>query len=756
MVQVTKSDPHLAQRTTSTGVNSAATQHGPWRSRARLASFALVLEHFLSRRQGMLAPWLAVGVAAGIGGWFALGQRWQWILLITLSLLVALGVGMGLRRYPLLARAIASLALALGLGYGLIWAKSALVGTPAIPGPMVAQLRGIVLERQERQAPARIRLVLGLRLPGGDAATKVRITLKFSDLAPDAREGSVVQLRARLVPPAPPLVPGAYDFARAAWFDGLAATGSALGPVLVESPGREDGLAFWRHALASHVRAAVTGSGGAGSAGGMAAAFISGERGGISPADEAAMRDAGLTHLLSVSGLHVGALVAGTYFLALRLLGLWPWLALRVRLPVLASGIGGLAAVGYTLLTGAEVPTVRSCLGALLVLAAVAAGRQPLSLRLLSVAALFVMLLWPEAVVGPSFQMSFGSVLAIIALHEAAPVRAFLARREEGWLARIGRQLAMLLLTGMVIELALMPVAFFHFHRAGIYGSLANMLAIPLTTFVSMPMIAAGLAFDLVGAGRPFWFLCSLSLDALLSLARFVAARPDAVTALPVMDGAVYAVMVFGMVWLALWRGMMRLLGLIPALAGCLWLAMLAPPDVLITGDGRQLGLIDLQSRQLLMLGQGRSTYARDRMQEALGLSGAALPIEQWRGASCNASFCRITITRGDKSWRLLAARGDGMVEEQAMVAACAYVDIVISRVGLLPSCRPRLLRADEPLLYRTGGMALYLARGRIVTVAQSQGQHPWWRAPSLKEDMISRLHPAGEEDASLSSPADQ
>lgn len=670
-------------------------------------------------------------MAAGVAGWFFLGDDRQWMLLIILCLLAALAGGLIPRRdgrFLCLSRAIVSLALAIALGCALVWGKSTLVGTPAIPGPMVLDMRAVVLERQELTAQSRIRLVVGLRVPGADRAIKARISLKANDLAPAAREGSVVRLRARLFPPAPPRLPGGYDFARAAWFEGYAATGSALGPVQVESQGVESGLAPWRHALSAHVRAAVPGS-----AGGMAAAFASGERGGITPADEAAMRDAGLTHLLSVSGLHVSAVVAATYFLALRLLGLWPWLVLRVRLPVLASGMGGLAAVGYTLLTGAEVPTVRSCLGALLALAAVAAGRRPFSMRLLALAAGFVMLLWPEAVVGPSFQMSFGSVLAIVALHEAAPVRAFLTRRQEGWWIRLGRDLAMLLLTGLVIELALMPVAFFHFHRAGIYGSLANLVAIPLTTFVSMPLIGAGLACDLIGAGAPFWHFCGWSLDALLAMARWVAARPDAVAQLPVMGGAAYAFMVLGMLWLALWRGNVRFLGLVPALAGCLWLALLTPPDVLITGDGRQLGLIDPQSRQLLILGQGRSTYARDMMQEAMGGSGEAMPIEQWRGAECNESFCRITIRQGGRDWRILAARGGGMVEERAMTAACAYVDIVVSRVALLPSCRPRLLKADEPLLYRTGGIALYLAQGRIVTVAQSQGQHPWWRAPSLK-----------------------
>src|SRR5699024_5877039 len=122
-----------------------------------------------------------------------------------------------------------------------------------------------------------------------------------------------------------------------------------------------------------------------------------------------------------------------------------------------------------------------------LVLVALALGREPLSLRMLAVAAFFVMLLWPEAVVGPSFQMSFASVIAIVALHGSAPMRAFLAAREEAWWAWSARRVAMLLASGLVIEFALMPIGLYHFLRAGVYGAFANVIAIPLTTFMTMP-----------------------------------------------------------------------------------------------------------------------------------------------------------------------------------------------------------------------------------------------------------------------------
>src|SRR5690606_23171819 len=129
--------------------------------------------------------------------------------------------------------------------------------------------------------------------------------------------------------------------------------------------------------------------------------------------------------------------------------------------------------------------------------------REPLSLRMVAVAAFLVLLLWPESLVGPSFQMSFAAVIAIVALHGCAPVRAFLQPREESWLARMGRRAVMLLVTGLLIELALMPIGLFHFHRAGVYGALANVIAIPLTTFISMPLIAVALLLYLVGAGAP-------------------------------------------------------------------------------------------------------------------------------------------------------------------------------------------------------------------------------------------------------------
>ena len=292
---------------------------------------------------------------------------------------------------------------------------------------------------------------------------------------------------------------------------------------------------------------------------------------------------------------------------------------------------------------------------------------------------------------------------------------------------RLWRQLAMLLLTGIVIELALMPIGLFHFHRAGIFGAFANVIAIPLTTFVSMPAIAVALLLDGVGMGAPAWWLAGASIDLMLAMARFVAARPGAVSLVPAMAGGSIALLVVGGLWLALWQGRVRLLGLIPAAAGAIWLAQAKPPDVLISGDGRQVAITGALENRLLVLRVPRGDYAREKLNEAAGMAGEGLPVAQWPQARCSRDFCVVPLERGERTWHLLLSVGQDRVEERSLAAACAHVDIVVSDRWLPRSCRPAWIKADRAMLRRTGGLALDLGEGSFTSVAMGQGQHGWW-----------------------------
>lgn len=607
-----------------------------------------------------------------------------------------------------------------------VWARSELVGQAAIGRPATGSFTAHVLSVEAQPALARDRLLLAMRDPLHGTAIKVRLNVPGKEAAADIGVGDLVAFRARLMPPAPPMLPGAYNFARTSWFAGIAASGSVIGEVKVvrKASGGRFGLLDVRQSLTDHIRVRIGEE-----RAGIAAAFVTGDRGGISEADDQAMRDSGLAHLLSISGLHVSAMVGAVYLLVIRLLAFFPWIALRVRLPVVAAGVGALAGVAYTLLSGAEVPTVRSCIGALLVLAALALGREPLSLRMLAVAAFSVLLLWPEAVMGPSFQMSFGAVLALIAVSTSEPVRHFLGPRDEGMAARGVRHLLLLLLTGAVIDLALMPIGLFHFHRAGVYGALANVVAIPWSTFIVMPLLACALMLDIVGMGGPFWWLAGISVDMLVGLAHWFASRPGAVNLLPGTNAWAFLLFVAGGLWLGLWSGRIRWAGLPVAAIGVLFLAMAPPADVLVSGDGRHVGLVEDDGNRLFLLRNSRSGYARDNLMEFAGIETLPATFDKLPGALCNPDFCTVPVRRSGKTWHLLISRGRDSVAERSLAAACERSDIVISDRWLPRSCRPRWFKADRGSLERTGGLAIYLDQARIDTVAQAQGEHGWWRA---------------------------
>ncbi|MCY1671650.1 ComEC/Rec2 family competence protein [Novosphingobium sp. SL115] len=695
--------------------------------RARLSSVLDSVEAFLEAHPFERGPWLVVAFATGIVAWVALPlpQHWIAFLLMGAATAILVLIRVDEARLGRLRLALTGLAIMACAGMVTIWGKSVLVGQPGVSAPRVVRMEGQVVERREEPAKLRVRLLLRVHLADFPEPVLVRVNVPDEDDVPEAQASAVVRLRARLMPPASPMLPGAYDFARAAWFDGIAATGSVLGKVeVVRSPDRAFSLRGLQSALATHIRAKLGGS-----PGNIAAALASGDRGAIAIADEEAMRDAGLTHLLSISGLHVSALVGAVYWIVARVLAFIPWIALRVRVPIAAALAGALAGIAYTLLTGAEVPTVRSCIGALLVLGALALGRDPLSFRMLAAGGLLVMLFWPEAVLGPSFQMSFSAVIAIIAFHSAAPVRGFLSGDHRGLLVRFARSLVLLLATGVVIELALMPIGLFHFHRAGIYGALANVVAIPLTTFITMPLIGLALLFDLGGLGGWLWWMAGQSLHLLLAIAHFVAARPGAVTMLPAVTPWSFALFVAGMLWLALWTGRVRLWGALPASFALIIMVTVPVPDILITGDGHHIGITG-EGDKLLVLRSGRGSYMRDSLLELAGMDGDLQTFDDWPGANCSADFCTLALVRGGRRFTLLAARTRNYIDEMELTAACERVDIVIADRRLPFACHPRMMKADRQFLATTGGLAINLATGEIRSVAQTQGQHGWYRWP--------------------------
>ena len=675
------------------------------------------LERIADEQRDQLPLWLPVAFGVGVAAWFGLMTRDAWIAFM----LAAIALGIAALLLPGGSRtrlAIVVAAFAAALGCGDAWLRAERVAAPLLARPVMTTFTATVQQVDVQVTKDRLRLTVRPN-PAAHLPALVRLTVDTDKAPAKLAVGDRIATRARLVGPPNASLPGAYDFARSAWFQGLGATGKAIGPV-VRATGSPPVTIGLRDRLSMHIRAQI-----AGSAGGIAAAFATGDRGGIAKPDEDAMRASGLTHLLSISGLHVTAVVAGTIFLTLRLLALSPTLARRWQLTIVAAGAGAAAGIGYTLLTGAEIPTIRSCVAAVLIVAGGALGRQAFTLRLVASGALVILVLWPDALVGPSFQLSFAAITALIAFHEWPPVRALFMARDEGRGMKIVREIGSLLATGLIIEIALAPIAFYHFHREGVYGALANIVAIPLTTFVTMPLEALAILFDAIGAGTPFWWATGMSLNLLLWIARSVSVWPGALIGLPSVPVTAFGLMMLGGLWVMLWHGRLRLYGFAPCLAGALWALSTPPPDLLVTGDGMHLAVRGDNGR-LATLRPRAGDYVRSTLAERFGDLGTLDDLDTLPGASCSDDVCRIDLVRDGRSWRLVATRSHYLLPPAALRAECSAADIMVSDRYLPRWCSPRWLKADRAMLARTGGLAIAFGTHSIETVAENEGEHPW------------------------------
>lgn len=676
------------------------------------------VESWLAAHSERLPLLIPIGFAVGITIWNLGGDAAVKPLLVGCFGLTLLALALGPQRR--LRRLLFMAAFLFPMGFLAIAAKSQLVAAPVLARPWTGDVVGEIRRVEDISARGSMRLWLETT-PQPGIPQLIRVNLPLERFEHRLRVGTIIGAKVRLMPPPGPSLPGGYDFARQAWFDGTGATGSVLNQPRIVGLAGDEGAIWqkWRDQIAGHIQRSMTPASGP-----VGAALLVGSRGQISEDDAEALRASGMAHLLSVSGLHVSAIVGGTYWLVIKILALFPWLALRIRVPLAAGACAAVAAIGYTLLTGAEVPTVRACVAALLVLVALAAGREPLSLRLLAAGAMFVLIFWPQSLAGPSFQLSFAAVATIVGLHESAWMQRFSVMGDAGILQRLGLSLLSLLITGLAIELVLAPIALFHFHKSGVYGALANIVAIPLTTFLIMPAQIVALLLDGIQWGKPFWWLAGQGVSLILLLAHFVESSPGSILALPSMPRWGFALIAGSMLWMLIFKGSGWRFAMIPLVIGVIS-AMVAPrPDLLVTGDGRHIALVS--GDRLVLLRPKAGDYAVSTLSENAAIKGEPIALDDWPTARCSADICSFSIAGNGRQWTVMATRSQYLVPAMEMAAACKRADIVISDRYLPYSCKPRWLKADRRFLALHGGLAFYLSQRRVATVNERTRHQPW------------------------------
>ena len=664
-------------------------------------------------------------------------------------------------RHSVRAARLAAVPLLVTAGMGLAQGHVLWTDTPMLGAEVTTRLTGMI-RRVELRPDGSARYTIDVtetRRPAlRHGPERIRASVRKAD--PAAKPGTRISGLVRLQPPSGPARPGGYDFAFQAWFDGIGANGFFLGAPAI-GPGTEtspplvmEGL---RKRLADRIRAHAPGDSGA-----IAAALVTGDRAAISEAANEALRVSGLAHMLSISGLHM-ALVAGTVMLAVRaLIALFPVHASRRSARKQAAAAAFAVTTIYLFLAGASIPTQRSFLMLAVMLVALTLDRSAFTKRNLALAALAVVVLSPDAVTGPGFQMSFAATLALIAgfdlwnrrrrNHQPAEHRA---RAPFDWpLAFFGGLAASSLIAGTATSL----YAAYHFHRVSLLGLPANLAAMPIVSLVTMPSAVVGTLAVPFGLDAPFYRLMALSLDWVVAIASFTQdVSPDGVVGaigLPAMLLSSAALFLF-----CACRTWLRWLALLPAafsvLAGFsapLPLAVISEDARLVAVTGSGTLAVNRDRPNAFTLEQWQAAYAARRIVKP----DSAEPRAGESAFTCAGTICRAPVSgmegKADLVWIAgSGAGGAGTPDDTARARdLCGRPGVIV--LAHSPStnpCRPGqpalVITARDLALYGSAEVRADPVTGRpVVRHATNGAVRPWhahrqWSRPARNLPPIVR-----------------
>jgi competence protein ComEC len=685
---------------------------------------------------GRLAPWLPICFGSGVLVYFAAPA--EPALVAALAALAVLAAIAWVSRERPAAFAVALGVAALAAGFAAATLRANYVAHPVLARPTATlTLKGFVESRDATERSERV--VLRITGKEGRGAEKVpgRVRLAVRrGFAPAV--GEHVELKARLRPLLGPVRPGGYDYALGAYFQRLGATGFVFGrpkatpaptavPLDIRFFAAIEGL---RRAMDARIRAVLPGENGA-----VASALVTGVRDAIPFEVNEAMRISGLYHVLSISGLHMVLVVAVIFVLVRGGLALVPALSLRRPIKKWAALAALGAAAFYLVLSGSEVATQRSFIMAGLVLVGVLADRPAITLRTLAFAATATLAIQPEALLNPGFQMSFAATLAIVSIYQPlapamaqppAPRAAMLERALRGG----GRWVLLGALTSLVAGLATTPYAAFHFHRLAPYGLLANMLAMPVISFVIMPAAVISTLLMPFGYDALGWQVMGFGIEIMLRIARWVASIPGAEGRIAAFGVGAVLVATLGLIVLALPTTRLRLAG-IPILLLALFLAVTATrPDIYIDAEGEAVAVRGADGR-LAIYGAKRDRISAQSWLAADGEGRVRADVEA--GFKCDDNGCVAKLADGTNV--AVALRTEAFTDD------CRDAGLVVSQRDIPAACAAAAI--DRRTLSTTGAIGLRRVEGKWIaeTARSPRADRPWYgRAQPADANALARL----------------
>ena len=684
---------------------------------------------FLATQKENAALWLPILIGLGAGLYFSLKFEPGWQLGAGVLGLSLLGLGGAVWRFRQINIPVLLLAMIMlvALGWCCAQLRTAMVAAPVLEKPLSAVwVEGTIRSLDTLDGGRGSRVVLHnlsiARLDPDKTPGAVRLSVRKDE---GLRPGQRIRVLAGLNPPSAPVAPGGYDFQRHAYFQGLGGYGFAYKAPEILTATRAGGLERFRQRGAERVDGIVPAPEAS-----IVSALLLGERAAIPEDTWEDIRAAGLAHVISISGLHISMIAMGIFFVVRFVMALFPRFALYHPIKKYAAFIALLGAVAYSVMVGLSVPTLRSVMMTGLILTAIMLDRSPFSLRLVAFSAFMILLMTPEAMMVPSFQMSFAAVTALIFFYDET--RSYWARqgKKGGWIRRIYLVLLGTCLTSVIATIATAPFSLYHFQQFPIYSVIGNVAAFPVIAFVIMP--AAVLAYLLMPFGLDplaIWLMGKGVAGMLWISAQIASWQYASLDLVTWPKGALLCFVMAGL-WGMVMKGWARWGAVLPFVAALVFIASYRPPDILVSSSAK-LAMVQVDDKTAWLSTLRSDKFSAENWLRAGGLASRGakkFPAEgrfeqAGTSLSCDPYGCLADI-RGQKKIAL-------SFDQRTIGADCGIAELIVSFPPAPASLCPGTKIIDRWRLKDEGAHAIWTGPDviRIKTVAGERGNRPWTAA---------------------------
>lgn len=459
-----------------------------------------------------------------------------------------------------------------------------------------------------------------------------------------------------------------------------------------------------------------------GEAGAFAAAIMTGDRAAMGQDTLRDLRASNLAHLLAISGLHMG-LLTGFVFAALRYgLALVPYVALRWPLRKIAAVVALGVGAGYLALSGGNVATERAFIMVAVMFVAILLNRRALTLRAVAMAAVIVLVLRPEALSGPGFQMSFAATTALVA------VFGMLRRVDQSRVPKWVRAVGAVFVSSLVAGLATAPFAAAHFNQFAQFGLIANLLSVPLMGVLVMPAAVVAVCLAPLGLSQVGFVPMAWGLRWILGVADRVANLDGSVSHVRAPDPAVLPLIALAGLIVVLWQGRLRWSGLVVGLLAAMLWAQTERPALLIAESGGLIGVLGPEGRDL-------NKARGDGFSAEIWLENDGAPVTQ------DAAFARGGMETQDRISRAMLGGQQVLhmtgARNLAALTDCGGADILVTNQEVAGrSCTI----VDINALRRDGAVAGHVVDGALVLeTARARTGDRLWNTPELRNALGPR-----------------